>query len=296
MFNEVHSSAKTSGIPLAFIKSLNVQAFPCGRRRSEQIEDPATKDIYHIPFDPEARLNTEANNRRHSGLNSFTQTYLANWDTDSKLLSLVLAGYLFNISLDTGYTTVDDFSSQLLARLAETDTENAETIRNAQSIYANIRIEEIPLFSGFEENYTTGILRDQSDTATPATSLDLLKSTGQPDATKTDNYYFAGLSFSTEPLTGDATLTRSIKTSYRDGKVYQQVISLRILEGEDGIWWIHEPARLPHIEHGDTENSVKLGAVTADRIVLTQTAGSVPSLNLVKLKDSTWQLQFSSVD
>jgi hypothetical protein len=60
MFTEVHLKNDDSGQKLAFINSLNVQAFPCGRRRSEQIT--SADDKYYIPYDPEARLNTEKNN------------------------------------------------------------------------------------------------------------------------------------------------------------------------------------------------------------------------------------------
>ena len=90
---------------LTFIKSSNIQAYPCGRRRAVEDRDLNDNDIVEadehirIPFDPEARLNTEANNRKHSSLNGYTQTYLKEWDEKKKLLTVALAGYLFNITL-----------------------------------------------------------------------------------------------------------------------------------------------------------------------------------------------------
>ena len=103
---------------LAFIKSKNIQVFPCGRRRSTDIAGTGTR----LPFDPEARLNTEANNRKHSSLNGFTQTYLKEWDTTGKRLSLSIAGYLFDILLtndDTDYSEAEDFATELLGKLVE---------------------------------------------------------------------------------------------------------------------------------------------------------------------------------
>ena len=81
---------------LVFIESSYIKVFPCGCRKSELVETGATKQ--YIPIDPEARLNTEANNRKHSGLNGYKQEYLNYWNTNGEL-SLVLAGYLFNIKL-----------------------------------------------------------------------------------------------------------------------------------------------------------------------------------------------------
>ena len=69
---------------LIFIKSRYIKAFPCSRRRSNLTIDTdgnenSVLDKYYIPFDPEARLNTEANNRKHSALNGYKQDYLREW-------------------------------------------------------------------------------------------------------------------------------------------------------------------------------------------------------------------------
>ena len=78
MFIETRSDTLANEkIKQTFVKSLNVQAFPCGRRRSDSNQV--------IPFDPEARLNTEANNRKHSGINGYTQTFLkSDWNTGTE--------------------------------------------------------------------------------------------------------------------------------------------------------------------------------------------------------------------
>jgi hypothetical protein len=276
MFNETHSD---ESIVLTFLKSTNVQVYPCGRRRSELIDkdgnkEGTTDDQFYFPFDPEARLNTEANNRKHSGVNGYTQTYLGDWDNTNKLLTMSLAGYLFNISLDDDYLQEDtgdvgtiyrfktnDFGEKIAYNVGNTDTEY---------IYANILIEDVHLFAGFQQ-YFTGILRNQSGTVGqyPAPSLDLLDSlsASQParellSLTKDfNNYYFSGLSFSVTPLTGEVA-TRSSKTitPIRDaatGKTVTQIqVSLRILEKEGDTWKIHQPALLPKIEHGDTDDSI----------------------------------------
>jgi hypothetical protein len=264
MFIETHSD---NDITLTFIKSANIQAYPCGRRRSTVVDrdgsSGTTDDQYYFPFDPEARLNTEANNRKQSSQNGYTQTYLKDWDVTNKLLTLSLAGYLFKISLPDDHCAVNDFGAKVIAQLADT---------SATSIYANVLLEDVHLFSGFKEYYTS-ILRNQSDSSLPEgipeTSLDL------PDTTTVNsgslenlrdfnNYYFSGLSFSTTPLSGEA-ITRSYvqRTVERDGlrgiTAKQYLVSLRLLKKSGSTWVINEPARLPLVEHGETVDSIVVG-------------------------------------
>jgi len=262
MFIETHvgSDAKSNDIVLTFLNSLNVQAYPCGRRRSTDIEnDTGDKEKYRIPFDPEARLNTEANNRKHSSLNGFTQTYLKDWDENT--LTISLAGYLFTITLDSGYASENAFGTALFNALT---TDNKE-LPEATHLYANILIEDVHLFSGFTEYYT-GILRNQSGDVSekPETALDLVAD--ETAAADIGNFYFSGLSFSATPLTGST----EFKTydSATNTKNNQTAVSLCLLEttalDENGkpIWKIHEPARLPKIMHGDTEDSVVVAGNT----------------------------------
>ena len=266
IFIETHTDGD---LKLAFIKSANVRAFPCGRRRSE---DLATSN-YRIPFDPEARLNTEANNRRHSSINGYTQTYLKSWETpdDSTttgLLTLSLAGYLFNITLNkltdaTGksidFSQVDTFGTQLVSALGE---------ETAQQIYANILIEDTPLLASSTQTYYTEVLRNQSASDNPELSLDLIisaydTSTEIAQLQNFNNYYFSGLSFSTSPLTRkDGTRSDNAITTTNLSR--QNAVSLLILEKIDGSWQIHEPAWLPLIEHGETADSI---VVTGDALL-----------------------------
>jgi hypothetical protein len=287
MFIKTHTDTiSDEKIVLTFIKSTNIQAFPCGHRRSTDVSG------YRIPFDPEARLNTEANNRKHSSLNGYTQTYLDNWDTDNKLLTLALAGYLFSINLDTSCSDSTTFGAiaydiikaksaeQAIAAasLENDDDRNAFILEfnnafdeNYNHLYANILINDTQLFVGSPKNYNTSILGSQSNSA-DISAIDLLASGTSSDVA---NYYFSGLSFSVKPL---ATLVRAeeeqltfadlpfqtrdeaVKTSSK-----QRVVSLCILDKvlKEGTteyeWKIHEPAKLPRIEHGDLEDSIVVG-------------------------------------
>ena len=323
MFNETHLSSTNNGIPLIFIKSLNVQAYPCGRRRSELVPKDTNNDgiiteseSYHIPFDPEARLNTEANNIKHSGLNGFTQTYLNDWDTSEKVLSLVLGGYLFNIKLDQNYERFLNFGASLLNTLKNFDKDfdtNAVT-----RIYANIRIEETPLFVGFT-SYNTSVLRDQYSSDTAQTTLDLLNTTARnantlSETQDTGNYYFSGLSLSVRPLTEtinpekpltEQEETKSERLIYNPTTkaLYQRVISLCILEkNSNGNWQLHQPALLPSIKHGETEDSIKVKELSTNKLDLevtddegTTSSIGVPALNVVETSEGSgiYQLQFS---
>ena len=311
MFIENHTSNTNTGIVLNFVKSLNVQAYPCGRRRAFVELEAGTDDGYYIPFDPEARLNTEANNRRHSSLNGFDQTYLT-WDDENKKLTLALSGYLFNIKVD-GANATTSFPAIFGNSIETTDT-------NASAIYANILTEETPLFSSnFNDAtmYYTEVLRDQTDEPYGNTSIDCLSSTADSsDAGNPNKYYFAGLSFSTQPLTPltsrEKAKTRNIKkvvanVDLQGTLVNQWVTSLRILEKVNGVWQIHQPALLPKVEHGDTESSVKVDTMLAKNIQLVSTdtstgeikadsKKSVPALDVVSVsvpdKGTQYQLQF----
>ena len=310
MFIETHSSSTSNGINLAFIRSLNVQAYPCGRRRSEIVDtdnDPGTVgDQYRIPFDPEARLNTEDNNRKHSGINGFTQTYLKSWDVEKKSLDLVISSYLFHISLDDDYSSPNKFGANLLTLFNDS---------TSTKIYANIRIEEVPLFKGFT-NYNTKVLRDQSsgnDDGDPRGELDLLNSelsnkllnsitwssNDLAEVKKPENYYFSGLSFSTQPLSeGTSEEAYSIQESES-----KQTISLCILEKKEGMWQVYQPALLPSVTHGRAQDSVKvniLEATTIEANTVLQSGKPAVTIDLIEIagtnsEDTTWQLQLSSV-
>ena len=252
---------------LTFVASGNIKAYPCGRRRSTQIDrdnnDTTTTDRYYIPFDPEARLNTEANALKHSGINGYTQTYIKQFnDNDSNLFELALGGYLFSIDLSgkdadgnpVSYSSVDSFVQKLL--------ETLEADSTVDSIFANILIEDVHLYSGFQEYYT-GILREQYNIvdAKPEASLDLCKTSG--DTANPDHYYFSGLSFSVAPLAADidddaAYRVKPVFVERSSSTVQQTYITLRLFKKYDAVWQLYQQALLPKISHGEDENSVNI--------------------------------------
>jgi hypothetical protein len=291
MFIETHvDTLPTTGqIALTFVKSASIKAFPCGRRRSAFIgvdlnSDGVMGDTegYRIPFDPEARLNTEANNRKHSSLNGYTQTYLNGWDSELGTLSLALAGYLFNITLENEFYNETAFGNGVaeaiknkLRQLATSSNnsfdENTFDI-NTTHIYANILIEKAKLFTGFQD-YDTEVLCNQSaDDAEPV--LDLLIDTTY-DPKVPDSYYFSGLSFSTEPLTGIIN-TISVLEIPESG---QTVISLQFLKKDDTVWKICPRARLPKVWHGPTEESVEVDDLYT-RCIITPSARITKELSV----------------
>ena len=255
---------------LTFIDSSKVRVFPCGRRRS-LINNGSVSDKAYLPFDAEARLNTEANNRKHSSLNGFTQSYIRG--LDNGILSIAIGGYLFEVQLDS---TLAVF---------------AESVTSTDTLYANIKLEEVMLFAGTLDGTIppakTKILRDQTVAQTPETCLDVPYSNNSGTG-----YYFSGLSFSSE------------KNIPEEASALQQVISLQIADKINGSWQLHEASKLPNIAHGDRENSIKVGIVEADEINCSGTitaqyikigANGDPaaSLKVVDTGKNTYQLRFS---
>ena len=287
MFNKVDSIFIGNGenqkkYDFAFLNSLNVQAYPCGRRRYINTNEENS----NIPFDPEARLNTEANNRSLVSINGYTQTCLLNnWESDRFLLSL--AGYRFNVTS----ATKDVFTEYL--------ADAGIDLTNTNKIYANIRIENVLLLSKstvLPSDYYTSILRDQTATEqsdAPATYLDMSDDNG-------NSFYFSGLSFSTTPLvdvvkqvgynnekytmqnpiyaplyteeTAPWCILNSFETFETDDNTsstvpYQQVVSLCILHKVNNEWQVYQPSLLPQIAHGETEGSIKVdGNIAAESI------------------------------
>lgn len=276
----------------AFVKSHQIQAFPCSRRRSSVLSqetfEASQPQGTRIPFDPEARLNTEANNRKHSSLNGFTQTYLSDWAPGvSGHLNVVLAGYLFNIKLNTANASSTSFGNTI-AHVLATGLSNGvlvsdtTTEKSVENIYVNIILEQTPLLSVTDDfYYSTHVLSglvNSSDT----TALDLVISATENSLF---NYYFSGLAFSSEPLT--RFIRRRVEqveqfpdddvfTTYEDYKYLDSedtnkvVVSLQILKKDATGWHIYEPAKLPKIKHGDIEDSVVLNHLTAENDVVVE--------------------------
>lgn len=284
---------------LVFIKSKNINAFPCGRRRSNLIdtdgESNTVSDRYYIPFDPEARLNTEANNRKHTGLNGFNKSYILDWNETARYFAFAIEGYLFNIKLEADYSTPNAFAT-IAAGSAYTSASNA--------IFANIKLREVPFFSGSKtipQTYTE-ILRDQTPERDPAVYLDFLV----PGAAKTnaDNYYFAGLSLSNEAK--DDLVTYAVEGS-STLVITERTISLQLFtKNSSGDWQLYNPSKLPKVVHGDHDSSVKipgdltvtgtLNTFNVEATQVTQGGRPVVLLDLVPINENgkeVYQLQFT---
>jgi hypothetical protein len=243
---------------LVFVESAKIKAFPCGRRSAVQVDNDGsgTGDPTYIPFDPEARLNTEANNTRHSSINGFTQTYiLKDWTNGGNRLVFAIAGYLFELPLDSNYSTVELFGEKLADLLG---------IGNTEEIYANILLEEITFVHGnniMPEARTT-ILRNQRESKQESLGeaslhLDQLLSNGK--------YYFTGLSF-----------TNSKRIAAGPS---QKPESICLLKKVNEKWSINEAEKLPEISHGDEPDSVVLKKVFANSVVL-EGDSKVPKITL----------------
>lgn len=308
MFNKVTPAFGQENDLLVFLKSNKVLAFPCGRRRAQLTEN------YSIPYDPESRLNTEANNRKHSSINGYTQNFIT-WDAGADSFSLVIGGYLFNIKLiDRTYTTTT-IGNSIVKSLAEyklkaagtaltdssintavADLYAATASKKISSIYANILIQEVPLYSGFTE-YKTSVLRDQcmanSGWSKISTVIDLPCSS---TSSGPEQFYFAGLSFSTKPLTSLVTKTSGASTLDHstfsetnievEGELHQKVLSIKIfdrVDTNDGIitWQICPQALLPKIEHGDTADSIALEDIYVKNVYKKTTSGSTDTIDKV---------------
>ena len=239
-----------------YIKSKYIKVFPCSRRRSTQIDDG--QESYHIPFDPEARLSTEFNNRQHLGKNGFTQTFLEQCSTASNIsgssdvnmdgvLNLSIAGYTFKITHN--YSSIDALCNVLTGQV---ETGDDDTI---QELFANIRLVNIKLYKDNNSlDYNTYILDSISDSFSSGDVdtvpynhdnkvLDrpILINTNEETLKSPDNYYFSGLSFSGSPLAEDKGLVYSLQIAKKDA---------------ENNWTICEESKLPKIQHGETEDSI----------------------------------------
>lgn len=256
-----------SDIKLAFIKSTNVHVYPCGRRNSTIIknnENTYSDDCY-IPFDPEARLNTEYNNTNLSGTNGFTQNFIRSVSDEE--LKLVVGGYEFKF---TDYTSIAELFGELTS---------PQVLTMPKDIYVNIRLEKTPLYSNGSEvsdsllYYDTWILRNQSYDNTspggPSPTLDqLIETTTKPEIS---SYYFSGISFSDAPLSSfDDDCTTKVKNTWSmthyapealfSGSQEQIVYSLHIAVKNENknTYEIYQPALLPQIRHGEEEDEIEI--------------------------------------
>jgi len=160
-----------------FLESTAIKAFPCGRRGYLPNTDPNNKADYYFQLDPEARLNTEFTNRKITGTNGFTQTfiqectYTQNENNAELKLALVIAGYNFEILLTETETepltedlTEEYFLASICNDIAGTTPNNPS---DDTTIYAFISIDRSKaIISNGNHNVYTEILQSLKDANT----------------------------------------------------------------------------------------------------------------------------------
>ena len=170
-------------------------------------------------YDPEARLNTERTNRLHTAVNGFTDSFIVSY-TNNKLI-FVLKGY---------YIEVKDFNpSDIVSALSE----------ETNQIYAHLS-----LHTGISlnvEDYCTEILyRQRADGA----RLKYL------DVPHEGTDFFVGVSFTADQSAED-TVTDGV------GQAIPYFLPL-FSKDNNNTWQLIQTSLLPKIEHGDSEDFVKI--------------------------------------
>ena len=301
---------------LAFLPSVYIKVFPCARRRSVVENDADTS----IPFDPEARMNTEKNNRNISSNNGTHQSYLSGFTTEYEngaltgVLRFTIKGYNFEISLPATFFDINNnelainnpvnfFCDQLLAAFREVTGSSGERLytqtdlNNFNSIYANVLLQAVPLYEGQDDimDASSVLLRNQ-DMSDISTALDSLKKNGT--RTSYTDYFFSGLTLSVLPSAKQDKLESDSRNAYESistkspvpGTFMQEFASLRLFVKNGSTWEINQEALLPEVKHGDIENSIDLGHVRAES--LTRNGIAVPSLEVLDKENGFWQLSF----
>lgn len=229
-----------------FLSSEKINIFPCSRRGSEGIEDisvPGSAKYY----DPEARLNTERTNRIGIAINGFTDSFIDSFtkDKDAQGNELETGTLVFALA---GYRVeVKDFDPADIAAALSITT---GTICAHLSLHDNISLNV--------EDYFTEILYRQltGDNTKNKKYLDI--SYTAPDsedekATRTDDF-FVGISFTTKEVKDTLTETRNNGTTTR--QLPSHLLSIFVESG--GTWEPVQTSILPKIEHGETEDSIKI--------------------------------------
>ena len=171
-------------------------------------------------YDPEARLNTERTNRIHIAVNGFKDSFIA---TENFTIGDTLVFVLAGYRVE-----VKNFDPAVIAGVLGTDIKN---------LYAYLRLQtEVPLDT---TGYYTEILYRQSSLGNDKNYLDV----SYPVSTTIQKDFFTGVSFVKEPL-----------ADKDENDCYLHLFSY----GTN--WELVQTSLLPKIEHGETEDSIKLSA------------------------------------
>jgi hypothetical protein len=219
----------------AFLPSKNINIFPCSRRGQYEM----TASAKH--YDPEARLNTERTNRIHTAINGFKDSFIERFDsyeyTDEENNNVKVSTLIFTLA---GYRVeAKNFYPTDIAEVLGIDTDNTGT---NDTIYAHLSLHTGISLSA--EGYYTEILYRQSTATNDKNYLDV----SYPVSAPIDDF-FVGVSFT--------------KDEASDGKLPSYNLPLFSYSTNKKSWELVQTSLLPKIEHGETENSIKLsGAFT----------------------------------
>lgn len=200
-----------------FIASKNIKAYPCGSRGY---------------FDPEAKLNTEYNVRRHTTLNGFTNSFIQSYEEDSDgniNINFFVNGYNFEIN--------NLPKSELPA-----GNIYAEIVLTNRQLYS-LTLENLPNSSDSSQvNYDTSVLANQWSDETLALDFE------------TEGiYFFAGLVLTTS----DSPL--------EDNHFRLLLFNVTLVESEVSVE-VFQKSLLPVVEHGEAQDSTVIpGALTVKK-------------------------------
>lgn len=253
-----------------FLSSRNINVFPCSRRGREELEDSIKQ------YDPEARLNTERTNRLHTAVNGFTKSFIDSFntyditvkdengeerETETNTLIFVLAGY---------YVEAKNFNPTAIASALGSST--------GGTIYAHLSLYDKASLSA--EGYFTEILYRQFATTTDSQYLDITYSD-----TNTTNDFFVGISF-----TKEAELDKTLNIpSY----------NLPLFTYSGSNWELVQTSLLPKVEHGETEDSIKLGGnleVTGEDTTLKKLSAGATDVGSLVVEGTTYLKGTAQID
>ena len=246
-----------------FFPSENINIFPCSRRG--QYEEKLNEELKLTPayYDPEARLNTERTNRLHTAINGFKDDFIVSHE--NKKLIFVLKGY---------YIEVKDFNPSDIATALSTADTKPKQIYAHLSLHAGISLNV--------KDYTTEILYRQSTKNTKIKYLDVSYSVVD-DRQSINKDFFVGVSF-TADQSADDTVTEG------GGAVIPYFLPLFSYSTDKEEWQLEQTSLLPKIEHGDSEDLVKIpGSLTVTKHAQFNTLGvtntiTVPNVEAEHIK------------
>ena len=286
-----------------FLKSDAINIFPCSRRGQYDTSGVP------VPFDPEARLNTERTNRLHTALNGFKNSFIISYDNQQ--LKFVLAGYYIEIKYFNPADIAGNLSGNTTEIYAHLSLHTGITL-NTTDYTTEILYKQLP--SGvIESNYLdvpnegTNFFMGISFTADGAATDSLSDATLIPHNlklfTKSDDTWQLEQTSLLPKIDHDATEDSVVldKLHVRENlQVDEDLTVANLTTNSISVPYTGGIQYFPNteIKHtGITTAYVHAGSIQADGTVsastFTQNNKPVPSIDVVEQTNGTWQLQIS---